>query len=242
MKRRCRSCPNPIHSGSSKRGSFDVRCPRIKPIGLYKMAWNCPKCRESVNDELGVCWNCGTAQDGTEDPDFRRAEPETATPKSRVRRYLFSLWTLVGLVVVALIIAELTPAIQYYDPTRESRRNFRNPNDRIRQYRIIYLTRPRSPSTVRCFMRIPCEKRRQDWYSGMEGELHINGEEVFFEGDKNRVIVTDGDSGPECVLLSPRDSDALDQLKDQWYATYAEADRFWNNVLRRKYLPKLSAE
>jgi uncharacterized protein YbjQ (UPF0145 family) len=38
--------------------------------------WNCPKCGERHEDSFEICWNCGTAQDGTEDPGFERAEAE----------------------------------------------------------------------------------------------------------------------------------------------------------------------
>jgi hypothetical protein len=46
--------------------------------------WQCVKCREQLEDSFDVCWNCGTARDGTEDPAFRKAddlpppEPEPA--------------------------------------------------------------------------------------------------------------------------------------------------------------------
>ena len=46
--------------------------------------WDCSKCGERHEDSFDVCWNCGTAQDGTDDPDFRRAEMEsgaTAEPE-----------------------------------------------------------------------------------------------------------------------------------------------------------------
>ena len=33
--------------------------------------WNCPRCSESVEESFSACWNCGTAEDGTSDPDFR---------------------------------------------------------------------------------------------------------------------------------------------------------------------------
>jgi hypothetical protein len=36
--------------------------------------WKCPKCSEGVEDSYEVCWNCGTAKDGTEDPTFQRAD------------------------------------------------------------------------------------------------------------------------------------------------------------------------
>lgn len=32
--------------------------------------WTCPKCREEVDDELEVCWACGTTVEGVEDPHF----------------------------------------------------------------------------------------------------------------------------------------------------------------------------
>jgi hypothetical protein len=47
--------------------------------------WNCPKCRERVEDLFEVCWNCGTSREGVEDPNFRKVEdmgpsPEFARP------------------------------------------------------------------------------------------------------------------------------------------------------------------
>src|SRR5688500_12051630 len=32
--------------------------------------WTCPKCGERVNGDFAMCWACGTARDGTEDPSF----------------------------------------------------------------------------------------------------------------------------------------------------------------------------
>ena len=40
--------------------------------------WDCPKCHERHEDSFEICWNCGTARDGTEDPEFQRAEAEPA--------------------------------------------------------------------------------------------------------------------------------------------------------------------
>jgi hypothetical protein len=36
--------------------------------------WTCPKCLEKVDPSFDVCWNCGTAADGTEDPHFQTAD------------------------------------------------------------------------------------------------------------------------------------------------------------------------
>lgn len=36
--------------------------------------WNCPKCGEDVESTFSACWNCGTAEDGTENPDFKHAD------------------------------------------------------------------------------------------------------------------------------------------------------------------------
>jgi hypothetical protein len=42
--------------------------------------WTCPKCATAVEDSFEVCWQCGTALDGTEDPAF---EPERDGVMSR---------------------------------------------------------------------------------------------------------------------------------------------------------------
>jgi hypothetical protein len=42
--------------------------------------WQCTKCGENLEDSFDLCWNCGTSRDGTEDPNFRKADdvvPET---------------------------------------------------------------------------------------------------------------------------------------------------------------------
>ena len=44
--------------------------------------WNCPKCRAKVDDSFEICWSCGTARDGEEDPDFARADDVGPTPDS----------------------------------------------------------------------------------------------------------------------------------------------------------------
>ncbi len=38
--------------------------------------WTCPKCGSKVDREFEVCWHCGTAPDGTEDPNFVPADLE----------------------------------------------------------------------------------------------------------------------------------------------------------------------
>lgn len=34
--------------------------------------WKCPKCKERIENSFDLCWSCGTAKDGTEDPSFRK--------------------------------------------------------------------------------------------------------------------------------------------------------------------------
>jgi hypothetical protein len=38
--------------------------------------WTCPKCHAKVDASFEVCWQCGTAADGTEDPTFVRADDQ----------------------------------------------------------------------------------------------------------------------------------------------------------------------
>jgi hypothetical protein len=42
--------------------------------------WDCPKCREAVDQEFDVCWNCGTGRDGTVDPQFKRVTDDASVP------------------------------------------------------------------------------------------------------------------------------------------------------------------
>ena len=36
--------------------------------------WQCLKCGNSIEDDLDMCWSCGTSRDGVEDPAFRPEE------------------------------------------------------------------------------------------------------------------------------------------------------------------------
>lgn len=36
--------------------------------------WTCPQCGTKIDPSFDICWNCGTAQDGTPDPTFVSAD------------------------------------------------------------------------------------------------------------------------------------------------------------------------
>jgi hypothetical protein len=42
--------------------------------------WTCPKCGTKVDAAFDVCWQCGTAPDGTEDPTFETADDQGPIP------------------------------------------------------------------------------------------------------------------------------------------------------------------
>ncbi len=42
--------------------------------------WKCQKCGESIEQSFDTCWNCGTAEDGTEDPSFSSVNEFDADP------------------------------------------------------------------------------------------------------------------------------------------------------------------
>lgn len=54
--------------------------------------WQCPKCSEEVDDTFSVCWSCGTATDGAEDPDFLCESAATLVTMSHIARSARS-WT-----------------------------------------------------------------------------------------------------------------------------------------------------
>lgn len=53
--------------------------------------WCCVKCRESLDDTFYVCWNCGTAKDGTEDPTFCKDENISDETEETVADPLFCI-------------------------------------------------------------------------------------------------------------------------------------------------------
>src|SRR5262249_48930021 len=55
-----------------------VECPfadqlHLSARGIPTM-WTCPKCHSKVDPSFEVCWNCGTTEDGVEDPSFVTAD------------------------------------------------------------------------------------------------------------------------------------------------------------------------
>jgi len=44
--------------------------------------WQCPKCRETIDDNFDACWNCGTNREGTPAADSSRQEDDRAVPDS----------------------------------------------------------------------------------------------------------------------------------------------------------------
>jgi hypothetical protein len=70
--------------------------------------WQCVKCREKVQQNFDICWNCGTARDGTADPTFRVIDDMPLGPEaSAVDAELLS----VGLTQTPLLkqVYDLTP-------------------------------------------------------------------------------------------------------------------------------------
>jgi outer membrane protein assembly factor BamB len=56
--------------------------------------WQCPKCRERLEDSFEICWNCGTSRDGVEDSAFTRAGEESSeslrsSPVRTLEQFIF---------------------------------------------------------------------------------------------------------------------------------------------------------
>src|SRR5262245_25495670 len=74
-----------------------------------RMSWICPCCRETIDDALEVCWQCGTATDGSRDPQFEHADDfEPEIPETRPQ---FQLGTLVWLMFVGCLVFALFGSI-----------------------------------------------------------------------------------------------------------------------------------
>ncbi len=75
--------------------------------------WECSKCDELIEESFEVCWNCGTSQDGQEDPGFqpegtpqdRDGQPEDARPAGVSQP---CPWLIVG-TIVGTVGAFITP-------------------------------------------------------------------------------------------------------------------------------------
>ncbi len=63
--------------------------------------WTCQKCQEKIEDSFDACWNCGTSQEGVENPDFHREE--TRLPEGRLHFLAYSLsWMFYLLALMSL--------------------------------------------------------------------------------------------------------------------------------------------
>jgi hypothetical protein len=52
--------------------------------------WSCSNCRAEVEDELEICWQCGTGRDGSPPPKDWRSE--LAGPKDGSERRIQCIW------------------------------------------------------------------------------------------------------------------------------------------------------
>ncbi len=76
--------------------------------------WQCTKCGEEVGHDMDVCWNCGTSQDGVEDPKFRRDDFEPPPPQTeREWTYHYTLRSLVLLMSICCVVLGVLHSIQY---------------------------------------------------------------------------------------------------------------------------------
>lgn len=71
--------------------------------------WACPRCGARVPAGFAVCWACGAASDGTEDPDFPTAdalivEHDPDQPRS-------AWWPIVCLVILPMAIYEMLDSV-----------------------------------------------------------------------------------------------------------------------------------
>lgn len=57
---------------------WDSASPTNEPRA--NLMWTCRKCSAPVEDNFEICWSCGTAVDGSQDPTFRRFENDAEVP------------------------------------------------------------------------------------------------------------------------------------------------------------------
>ena len=73
------------------------------------LPWQCSVCSEEVDGGFAVCWNCGTAFDGTVDPAFERGNLGGSAQSSIVRSGApFALITLILLALLTIVARDDT--------------------------------------------------------------------------------------------------------------------------------------
>lgn len=71
LARICRTCGAILDTVAEETQTSETAPEADEPPPIPgKPSWQCPQCRQSVPSAFDVCWNCGTSQDGTPDPDF----------------------------------------------------------------------------------------------------------------------------------------------------------------------------
>ena len=78
--------------------------------------WQCAECETEIEDELAVCWNCGTTKQGKRDPAFVKADDYLPPRADAGRRHfgLFSAVVATSVVVVILAIARISQSASVY--------------------------------------------------------------------------------------------------------------------------------
>lgn len=84
------------------------------------MPWSCLQCDESIEDQMSVCWFCGTNREGRIDPNFQSADdykPEIVEEKIQFRVSSLLGFTTVGCLALFLVSPTVANWSNVKEPT-----------------------------------------------------------------------------------------------------------------------------
>ncbi len=87
--------------------------------------WRCSRCGEVVDESFRVCWNCGTSEDGIEDPDFRAEVDVAETEVSyEANRRWNGFWAGASVTTLTVFLYSIIPFLIAFPNDLAVRSNF----------------------------------------------------------------------------------------------------------------------
>jgi hypothetical protein len=173
-----------------------------------------------------------------------------ATEKPRLRWYQYSLRTLLLGVTAVCVVFLLMAWWQRLPPSAwGSWHNFvfKPPGDSattVPQFHFGGYHSNGRPIAIGYFVRIDDPRQLASpipWLSEKSGQVFVNGRLILPGTGTLRLFVADGHQEPKCIFLDKKDTDLFLGIGSRPVG-YKDIPPFWNDVLRKKYLPELTEQ
>ncbi len=183
------------------------------------------------------------------DENMSPNDPQSAAPGPELRWYQFSLRTLMLFVTAVAVICSIVSTVAWWHRRYPSEScswgNHSSIAGSVPYYSVTAYAINGEMPTIACFVRIDDPRRLErnpnvmPWlfYAG-DGEVFVEGRLIEHRPGVLQLFVDDGSDHPTLVILDPPDARKYFGRDGPPFVDFKTFSDFWNDVLRKKYLPE----